>query len=314
MFVTLPDGTCKPGDEYEVGTEYATPLVSGTIALMLEQNPALTWLDVQNILARTSDKIDAGDESWATNGAGLSHSYLYGFGQVNAYKAVGMARNFSEAGAGLPQVSLSHARKPGLIIADGASASDTISVGDGERAAARCAARDGLHHDRDGKPRQPRGQPHLALGCRQRARDRAASDGVLGGVRVRVRRRFGLRLRIRQLEIHDAARLGENATGDWTLNVVDTLDGGGDSQLVKWSVVLFGQGPKGGGGGGGGGLAWWVWGLVGVGSFARARGRGVLPQGPPEEGRGRRGYLRAEQPGGGQVGDRLKSAAGEHAI
>ena len=52
------------------------------------------------------------------------------------------------------------------------------------------------------------------------------------------------------------------------LNVVDTLDGGGESQLVKWSVVLFGQGPKGGGGGGGGGLAWWVWGLVGVGSFA----------------------------------------------
>ena len=61
---------------------------------------------------------------------------------------------------------------------------------------------------------------------------------------------------------------GENATGGWTLNIVDTLDGGGDSELVKWSVVLFGQGPKGGGNGVGGGLAWWVWGLGGVGIVA----------------------------------------------
>ena len=39
---------------------------------------------------------------------------------------------------------------------------------------------------------------------------------------------------------------------------------------------MFGQGPKGGGGGGGGGLAWWVWGLVGVGSFAVLAATGAV--------------------------------------
>ena len=276
MFSTLPDGTCKPGDEYEVGTSYATPLVSGTIALMLEQNPALTWLDVQNILARTSDKIDAGDESWATNGAGLSHSYLYGFGQVNAYKAVGMARNFSEAGAGLPQVSLSHARKPGLIIADGASASDTISVGDGS------ALPHGVQHatvyitietenlgNLEVSLTSPSGVVSVLATAPRPTESWEAYAYGYGGA-------SGFGYGYDNWKFTTLRAWGENATGDWTLNVVDTLDGGGESQLVKWSVVLFGQGPKGGGGGGGGGLAWWVWGLVGVGSFAVLAATGAV--------------------------------------
>jgi subtilisin-like proprotein convertase family protein len=79
------------------GTSYATPMVSGVIALMLEANPKLNWREVQDIIARTSQKVNPHDGGWITNGAGLHHSYKYGFGKINALHAV------EEAQARLPQ-------------------------------------------------------------------------------------------------------------------------------------------------------------------------------------------------------------------
>jgi hypothetical protein len=70
------------------GTSYATPVVSGVIALMLQANPDLNWRDVQDILTRTSTKLHPEDPSWTTNSGGLSHSYKYGFGRIDAYSAV----------------------------------------------------------------------------------------------------------------------------------------------------------------------------------------------------------------------------------
>jgi subtilisin-like proprotein convertase family protein len=71
-----------------VGTSFSAPAVSGVVALMLEANPELGWRDVQAILAATARKVDSNDESWTTNAAGVSHSYKYGFGLVDAYEAV----------------------------------------------------------------------------------------------------------------------------------------------------------------------------------------------------------------------------------
>lgn len=49
------------------GTSAAAPIASGVIALMLEANPNLTWRDVQHILVRSAQQIDATDESWIVN-------------------------------------------------------------------------------------------------------------------------------------------------------------------------------------------------------------------------------------------------------
>lgn len=83
-------------DGSAVGTSFAAPVVAGVIALILEVNPDLSWRDVQGILAQTSRtiSIDAADESLTTNGAGYTHSNLYGFGIVDAGAAVEAASNW----------------------------------------------------------------------------------------------------------------------------------------------------------------------------------------------------------------------------
>lgn len=112
---------------YMNGTSSATPVLTGVIALMLQAKPALTWRDVKNILARTSDKVDfditpslpivpgtmsdfpldhpltptsdgpgsyAYDYKWVVNDAGIAYSNWYGFGRVNALAAVVEANNY----------------------------------------------------------------------------------------------------------------------------------------------------------------------------------------------------------------------------
>ena len=77
------------------GTSFASPVVSGVVALMLETNPDLSWIDVQWILKSTSQPVnDAKDDTAATNGASSWHSHWYGFGIVNAEAAVTMAKSW----------------------------------------------------------------------------------------------------------------------------------------------------------------------------------------------------------------------------
>ena len=78
------------------GTSFAAPLVAGVAALVLEANPRLGWRDVQGVLASTSRRVDLGsDDSWTTNLAGVSHSYKYGFGLVDALAAARAARRWT---------------------------------------------------------------------------------------------------------------------------------------------------------------------------------------------------------------------------
>jgi len=67
------------------GTSSAAPLVAGVCALILTANPDLTAKEVRAILTQTADKI--GSPSEYTNG----HSVKYGYGRINADKAVAEA-------------------------------------------------------------------------------------------------------------------------------------------------------------------------------------------------------------------------------
>ena len=83
------------------GTSSATPLVSGVIALMLDVNPALTYRDVQHILAKSAEKNNPGDSGWTNNGAGLHVNHKYGFGAIDALAAVNMAKTWTNVPAAI---------------------------------------------------------------------------------------------------------------------------------------------------------------------------------------------------------------------
>uniref|UniRef100_A0A8C7DNY7 Proprotein convertase subtilisin/kexin type 5a n=1 Tax=Oncorhynchus kisutch TaxID=8019 RepID=A0A8C7DNY7_ONCKI len=70
------------------GTSVSAPMAAGVIALALEANPLLTWRDVQHIIVRTSQASHLTSPDWHTNGAGYQVSHLYGFGLLDAESMV----------------------------------------------------------------------------------------------------------------------------------------------------------------------------------------------------------------------------------
>lgn len=59
------------------GTSASAPIVSGALAMLLEVNPNLTRIEVENLIKTTSDKI--GSYPYDENG----HNMLYGYGKLN---------------------------------------------------------------------------------------------------------------------------------------------------------------------------------------------------------------------------------------
>ena len=103
------------------GTSSAAPVLSGVVALMLEANPDLNWREVKHILAITARQVDEdipalevpllnctndcsdgqytassttfnARDGWIENAAGFRYHNWYGFGSVDAGMAVNMAQ------------------------------------------------------------------------------------------------------------------------------------------------------------------------------------------------------------------------------
>ncbi len=93
-----------------LGTSFASPLVTGAVALLKGVNPSLSWRDLKHILADTAVKIhsSAGNtghpegrnlpghtyqQGWVTNSASYPFHPWYGFGQINITQAIALALN-----------------------------------------------------------------------------------------------------------------------------------------------------------------------------------------------------------------------------
>ncbi len=104
------DGKSR-GEKYHHfgGTSSAAPLVAGICALMLSANPALTAKEVKQILQSTADKIG---KSWEySNG----YSKKYGYGRVNADRAVAEALRRKDSVAAPVQVKSTVSKGKGLF-------------------------------------------------------------------------------------------------------------------------------------------------------------------------------------------------------
>jgi len=75
------------------GTSASCPMAAGLVALILEVNRNLTWLDVQYIIAQgTTKHIE--DRDWQQNAAGQWVSHNYGWGLLNASSVIEAAKKW----------------------------------------------------------------------------------------------------------------------------------------------------------------------------------------------------------------------------
>lgn len=96
------------------GTSSAAPLVAGIAALLLSVNPSLDWTEVRDLLRQSADKIDGAGGSYDAAG----HSHLYGYGRVNALRALHAISVLAEAARGsdlAPRLPLVRAFADGVL-------------------------------------------------------------------------------------------------------------------------------------------------------------------------------------------------------
>ncbi|WP_445633192.1 Peptidase S8 [Nostoc sp. DSM 114161] len=70
------------------GTSSACPGAAGVVALIIARNPNLRWDEVRDIIKRSCDRIDPVGGKYDANG----RSPFYGYGRINALKAVELAK------------------------------------------------------------------------------------------------------------------------------------------------------------------------------------------------------------------------------
>ena len=230
-----------PGDYASfTGTSASAPLVSGIVAMMLEANPNLGYRDVQKILAYATTHPDTQD--WKTNGAsdlnlgGLQYNDKAGFGLVDAYSAVQLAKTWTEVNTSINEVSAS-ARQFGML--------ESIPDGDGSSYSMAFEIDSNLSVE------------HVELGIdlrHQRLGDLiitlTSPDGTVSTLMdrptVNSERPFGLSGQDSGVPTHllwDFSSVqfwGEQATGTWTVEVTD-LRAEQTGTIQSLSLRIFGE-------------------------------------------------------------------------
>jgi subtilisin-like proprotein convertase family protein len=234
-------GSAKGNLAFVDGTSFSSPIVAGIVAMMLELNPKLGYRDVQKILAYTAHHtaLDYAPDYWATNGAidwnggGMRYDNVVqasGFGVVDALAAVRLAASWDAAPLTAANTLTATASKTvnAAIPDNGVLGLNSVIDIKTPLTVERVDVTVNILHPFIGDLQIVLTSP---TGTKSYLMYRPA-QGSLSAVGSS------------QKDIHftfdTVLSWGEQATGQWRLNVRD-LKGGDVGTLVDWSIELIGH-------------------------------------------------------------------------
>lgn len=210
------------------GTSSSCPVVAGVVGLMLSVNPQLTAQEVRQVLQLTADKIvDLNPDpqlgfkygTYDQNG----HSRWFGYGKVNAAKAVKAAQEMAQSSRVTGKLVKGESQMP-LAIPDGqpAGVSSTIQINQVGRVES-IQVTVGLDHEFLGDVSltltAPKGRQVLI-------------QGRTLGHQTRLQKTYSLDTTPVLLHL-----IGEAAAGTWRLTAIDAV-AGATGRLQYWSLEL----------------------------------------------------------------------------
>lgn len=233
------DGATKPDDYAGMphytrcmnGTSAATPEAAGTVALLLEANPALSWRDVRLILASTARKNDPGHPDWVTNAGGYKVNHNYGYGSIDATAAVRAAQTWSNLPAQQTRAQAASITDALTIADHGAATVSTLSLAGSGIGKIEFVDLDlTTDHPDVGdleiiltSPAGTQSTLSVVHACKDSTdAPVTCGDAMANGMR------FGV-----------ARLMGESPDGLWTLSVRDGKEGNTGS-LSAWSIKVYG--------------------------------------------------------------------------
>lgn len=253
------NGQCKYTTSFN-GTSSATPVVSGSLALILEANPNLNWRDVKHILVTSSDAgvaLPLGptannpiatlnnppghtvwEQGWVRNQAGYRFHNWYGFGTLNLEKAIDAAKIYASTWGPLQETVAggnwkynSATLNASIPDFSGTGVTDSITVPAGDALIIEAVQiRLDITHTNVGD-----------LGIELRGP--TGSTGRTKSILMNVNNSLD---GTQNMDFADIlltnAFYGETTSGDWEVKVIDgknTKTG----TLNKWSIKFFGHAP-----------------------------------------------------------------------
>ncbi|KAI8072902.1 peptidase S8/S53 domain-containing protein [Gongronella butleri] len=80
------------------GTSAAAPLAAGVFALVLSVRPDLSWRDLQYLCVESAKPFSLEDSDWSLLPSGRMYNHKFGYGRLDAYAIVELAKTFTNVG------------------------------------------------------------------------------------------------------------------------------------------------------------------------------------------------------------------------
>lgn len=213
------------------GTSAAAPLAAGIYALALLANPDLTWRDLQYVSAMAAVPVNEDDGDYQVGALGQKYSHKYGYGKLDAEKLVEEAKNWKNV---KPQAFLySDVQNVDKSVTapldkDSESIESTITI-----------TKDDLAVMNLERVEHVTVKVNIDSHFRGKLAVKLTSPSGTVSHLARFRAMDQSSLSLRDWVFMSVAHFGENALGDWKLEVHS--GSGNNIKFKDWQIMFFGE-------------------------------------------------------------------------